>query len=355
MSENPSVSDEKMALEKFAPKIIDEAQWARKLVGAVSRRDELAVAVLMKKRASGQPFVARGQLAVDLARAAAPYPATLALLLPSLDLNARGAGLETPLMAVAEHGALKSLRMILAGSDPTAVDGTGNTALMRAIGKGQQRSPSVLAALSEACDPKAKNKNGACALFMLATAPEDPDGMAAFSALAALSDVNAASKNGHTPLMAAARDGRAEKVRELLKIGADANLQTRHKGETALGMAIAHQRGECVAALWPATRPEIKDHEGKTALFRAIESGRFDLFEGQLGAASGSEIEAVALALLRTKSSAGAARLEAHFLALESQIARLTQRVKALEGEGAEKKGEIAAAAQNAGAAAKRL
>ena len=60
-------------------------------------------------------------------------------------------------------------------------------------------------------------------------------------------DPNLADKDGVTPLMSAARDGKAESMKLLLDNGAD--IHSVAKGHSALTLACAHQRFGCAALL----------------------------------------------------------------------------------------------------------
>ena len=61
-------------------------------------------------------------------------------------------------------------------------------------------------------------------------------------------DVNATSRDGVTPLMAAAGSGKGQCVRLLIDRGADVNYKT-SDGETALADAVQQKRADVVAIL----------------------------------------------------------------------------------------------------------
>ena len=68
-------------------------------------------------------------------------------------------------------------------------------------------------------------------------------------------DVNAQSKNGATPLMAAVRSGQGELVRVLLSKGADANLKSANGG-TALALSLKRGDAAIIQALKEAGATE---------------------------------------------------------------------------------------------------
>ncbi|NMO16120.1 ankyrin repeat domain-containing protein [Pyxidicoccus fallax] len=78
------------------------------------------------------------------------------------------------------------------------------------------------------------------------------------SKLAAGADPNPFDSEGRTPLMAAARKGRADIVRLLLEAGADPEL-TDSLGETALIMAAAHGNADVCRLLLPHAKDDERD------------------------------------------------------------------------------------------------
>lgn len=88
------------------------------------------------------------------------------------------------------------------------------------------------------------------------------------------SNPNSAAKNGATPLMFSATAGEAKLVQLLLRHGADPNLQS-SDGRTAL--MVAYDDPATLNVLL-STRPNIylKDQNGKSAIFYAIEKCQFN-------------------------------------------------------------------------------
>lgn len=88
--------------------------------------------------------------------------------------------------------------------------------------------------------------------------------------------VNAKGPGGFTPLMLTANTQHAVQnasiiIDDLLKKGADINLQTDHNGETALHLAAINGRADVVEKLLSVQAdPNIIDHIGRTSLHRAI-------------------------------------------------------------------------------------
>lgn len=78
------------------------------------------------------------------------------------------------------------------------------------------------------------------------------------SQLAAGADPNPFDDEGRTPIMVAARNGRADLVRLLLEAGADPEL-TDSIGESPLIMAAAHGHAEVCKLLLPHAKDDEKD------------------------------------------------------------------------------------------------
>lgn len=85
------------------------------------------------------------------------------------------------------------------------------------------------------------------------------------------------NKNGMTPLMVAAEAGRSDCIKMLLACKASVNAVD-NKGNTALLWAVLNENARCAALLMEAgADPARKNHEGKSAVSAAKESGDAEL------------------------------------------------------------------------------
>ena len=85
----------------------------------------------------------------------------------------------------------------------------------------------------------------------------------------AMSNVNVMDKNGHTPLMEAAKEGDLEGVKDLLRRGADLELKS-PKGKTALHYAAANGHAQVVSELLRSgAEIDARDNEWHTPLMLA--------------------------------------------------------------------------------------
>ncbi len=154
----------------------------------------------------------------------------------------------------------------------SVVDGQdryGNTALMRAAGRGRLEEVKLL--IEEGADVNIKNTRGGTALLAAAG-----NGRTEVSRLllAKGADVNAANNRGWTALIFAASNSQVGIVRLLLDKGADINAKDK-QGQTALMRASANGHQEIVKLLLERQAdPSIKDRNGRTAEQLATEKGQ---------------------------------------------------------------------------------
>ena len=85
----------------------------------------------------------------------------------------------------------------------------------------------------------------------------------------AMSNVNVVNRNGHTPLMEAAKEGDLEGAKDLIRRGADLEAKS-PKGKTALHYAAANGRLQVVNLLLESgADANARDHEWHTPLMLA--------------------------------------------------------------------------------------
>lgn len=172
------------------------------------------------------------------------------LALRGFDMNTRDEADEIPLVMALKLDALKAAEFLASESsvDVNAQNPAGENALMIAALRGHRDIAQIL------IDRKAQvNKPGWTPLHYAATnaGPEGP-GLVALM-LEHHAYIDAASPNGSTPLMMAARYGDQRSVQVLLEAGADATLRNQ-QGLSAMDFADSADRPKVVEAIAGAIR-----------------------------------------------------------------------------------------------------
>jgi ankyrin repeat protein len=154
---------------------------------------------------------------------------------------------EPPLHAAAARGQWVVVEALLeAGLDPEQVDRSGQTALMKAAASGHEKAVASLLRLGAA--PELADRDGWTALMHAAAHPSSGSVPAIRDLLRAGAAVNRrAGPDGKTPLMIAAEKGNELATDELLRSGAQADLQS--GGKTALDFALAEGNKRCAERL----------------------------------------------------------------------------------------------------------
>jgi len=166
--------------------------------------------------------------------------------------------------------------------------------------------------LSAGCDPNAIDEKETTILMKaVANLKDEP-----FAALLPVSDVNAQDANGATALMHAVaarlRGGRIEqRIEKLLAAGANPNIKD-HDGDTALLFAIRSNEVERAAILAASSDLSVQDKIGKTAMDIAIERENFALVDTMCLLLSAEKAHEVGMRVLRRVLSRSAPRIEAH-------------------------------------------
>lgn len=172
------------------------------------------------------------------------------LALRGFDMNTRDEAGEIPLVMALKLDALKAAEFLASESsvDVNAQNPAGENALMIAALRGHRQIVDIL------IERKAQvNKPGWTPLHYAATnaGPEGP-GLVALM-LEHHAYIDAASPNGSTPLMMAARYGDQRSVQVLLEAGADATLRNQ-QGLSAMDFADSADRPKVVEAIANAIR-----------------------------------------------------------------------------------------------------
>jgi ankyrin repeat protein len=160
---------------------------------------------------------------------------------------------EPPLHATAARGQWLVLEALLeAGLDPDQEDGGGQTALMKAAAGGHDKAVASLLRLGAASD--LADREGWTALMHAAAHPSSGSVTVIRDLVRAGAAVNRrAGPDGQTPLMIAAEKGNALATDELLRSGAQADLES--GGKTALDFALAEGNKRCAERLGYVEKP----------------------------------------------------------------------------------------------------
>jgi ankyrin repeat protein len=160
---------------------------------------------------------------------------------------------EPPLHAAAARGQWLVVEALLeAGLDPEQVDRSGQTALMKAASSGHEKALASLLRLG--ATPDLVDRAGWTALMHAAAHPSSGSLPAIRDLLRAGAALNRrAGPDGQTPLMIAAEKGNELATDELLRSGAQRDLQSR--GKTALDFALAEGNKRCAEQLGYVEKP----------------------------------------------------------------------------------------------------
>jgi serine/threonine-protein phosphatase 6 regulatory ankyrin repeat subunit A/serine/threonine-protein phosphatase 6 regulatory ankyrin repeat subunit B len=253
------------------------------LIDAVKGNDAKEVERCLKRKANVNLGDARGEtplmlsvyLKEDVGRSLMKR-----LIKAKADVNAVDLAGETALMKAAMEGALDALDILIAAGadiDKTRLD--GRTALMLAITSGKHKSAARLI-LAKATGVFS-DEDGITALMLSADSQFARGcGMAYpqfLQTLAAVSDVNAADKNGRTTLFYAAENDNRELASLLIARGADAN-HVDVNGDTAILAAARAGNDHIVKQLISAkANLDARDRTGRSALMLLCARGDFSI------------------------------------------------------------------------------
>jgi ankyrin repeat protein len=276
-----------LLLEKGAAvDLPDERGGTTPLLAAIIGGEPEIAVLLIEKKADVNRKIKMGNVEgvspLMLAAATGHLDLTRAIIDAGADLEARTRDGESALVLAAANGWAEGAALLLEkGADVNARMNNGWTALMRAAGR--RRSDIVGMLLENKAEADLKATADGWTALMMAVYDNQPDIVRALidhgadvnarwagDAVTALNgavlsnlpeiaailvkagaDVNVKMKDGRTPLIAAAEEGRVAIVKLLVENGADVNARTK-KGRTALQIAMKSKKAEIVRLLQAA-------------------------------------------------------------------------------------------------------
>lgn len=180
----------------------------------------------------------------------------------------------TPLIWAARLGTAEAVKLLLeAGALPNLTSADGASALMLAA-PGEQPAEKYRLLLAAGADPNLIRGDGTTALAWAASFCKDPEAITALVRGGARLD-SRTPRDGHTPLMIAARVGNTAAARALVKEGAPLEIKS-DQGYTALMWAAEGGSGnaETIAALIElGAEIEAKSSDGSTSIMIAALKG----------------------------------------------------------------------------------
>lgn len=191
-----------------------------------------------------------------------------------VELEAKNKYDQTALMLASREGQWQQLQLLIkAGANVNAKDGDGWTALMLAAYNGQSKCVEDLIAAK--ADIHAKTVDGWDAVLL---AINQGQGAAAEKLVKAGATVPKEGPAGTSaPVIQAAYGGDLGGMRLVLESGPDLNARDKDDW-SALAIAANNNYPQIVMELLRAgADPSLKDNEGRTALERAVETGRLEI------------------------------------------------------------------------------
>jgi ankyrin repeat protein len=165
-------------------------------------------------------------------------------------------------VAIDQHNHVAIRRLLARGASPNVCGAMGVTSLV--LGLWEHDPLTVRAALDHGANVKAVVCGSPVIIWALG------DEAVFTRVVAAGADVNAADKDGITPLMWATRAGRMAEVRVLLQKGAAVNSQEEGERSTALSETFLSERDDIAELLLArGADPRLRDRWGRNALQQA--------------------------------------------------------------------------------------
>ncbi len=196
------------------------------------------------------------------------------LLKHGADVNVRVANNQTPLQLAVKHNHIDAVQLLLdSGATVDDEDDYGNTALIIATREGHEEIAEML--IEHTANVDAKNKDGEN-IWSHIIEKHDIKFLKTlarlYSEVKELGEHNLSFPPGPTPLHIAAMQGEVEKLRELIRLGADPTSRDQN-GNTFYHLAARHNKAEVLTAFMNRVDVNSKNNDGDTPLHLAAYDG----------------------------------------------------------------------------------
>ena len=258
------------ALAVVCATVLEAQQRDLRVIEAVKRRDERALASLLRAKADVNAAQPDGATALAWAIHLGQRSMAEALLAAGAHANTIDEYGESPLTLAAANGdGVLVQRLLAAGGNANATRWNGETALMIAAGAGSVDAVRQL--ILRGADVNAADPRRGQTALMWAAAEGHADVVAALIEIGA--DVKALSKNGFSALVFAVTKDSVPSIKALLAAGADPN-QPLASGSLPLVVAMSYRHsGASLALIEGGANVDTRDRTGNAPLHIAAQQG----------------------------------------------------------------------------------
>ena len=230
------------------PNVADTSAGHTALMRAIDTQYESTVKILLKAKADPNKTSLDGKTCLDMAVESRKPGIVQALLDSGANVKAVSADGDSPVLLAAQNGMEESyeiIRILAKAGAPMDQSNAAYSPLEYAVEQENLKLIQVL--LENGANPSAKVKTGSTPLHRALDNTEILTTLIGAKGV----DLNVADETGDTPLISAARNGRVDAVKILLKAGADTSKKDL-TGATALMAAEGMGQTEIVALLKPS-------------------------------------------------------------------------------------------------------
>ena len=250
-----------------------------RLLEAVKRRDQKAVAALLKDKADVNAAQPDGATALAWAVHLGERRMAEALLDAGANADTADEYGETPVtLAAAVGDATLIERLLTAGGNARAARWNGETAVMIAAGAGNLDAVRQL--VRHGADVNAAEPRGGQTALMWAAAEGHSDVVAGLVAMGA--NINAPSRTGFTPLVFATVKDDVAAMKTLLEAGADPNVGLRSGAKPIIVAMQYRHTAAALTLLEGGADINVRDRAGNTTLHLAAQAGDMTLVRALL-------------------------------------------------------------------------